>query len=234
MPMKSRPKAAVAQATQSAPAAKAVSMHPLRQRWHEAWDAMALGGQLRLAILAAVTLAIIAAQLAVAQYEIHATSFQSPAQGSRGPAPNPGAAFSRCGVCGPAGVAGPGLWLCPFSNTFFIILTNRNHPVGNTSVLELRYELATLAAESVKGYNFLHVPGALDPLPGAVAEKSPPSAPAPVLNGIDVLARDGFQQLRGLRVGLITNASGIDRQGNATIDLLRKAPGPTRVPLLRP
>jgi signal transduction histidine kinase/DNA-binding response OmpR family regulator/HPt (histidine-containing phosphotransfer) domain-containing protein len=80
MRMKSRPKAAVAQATRPAPAAKAVSMHPLRQRWHEAWDAMALGGQLRLAILAAVTLAIIAAQLAVATYEIAATYIQSRAQ----------------------------------------------------------------------------------------------------------------------------------------------------------
>lgn len=45
----------------------------------------------------------------------------------------------------------------------------------------------------------------------------------PVLNGIDVLVRDGFAQLDGLRVGLITNASGHDRARNSTIDLLHRA-----------
>jgi uncharacterized protein YbbC (DUF1343 family) len=47
---------------------------------------------------------------------------------------------------------------------------------------------------------------------------------APVLNGIDVLKRENFAPLRGLRVGLITNHTGMDRQRNATIDLLRAAP----------
>jgi len=49
------------------------------------------------------------------------------------------------------------------------------------------------------------------------------SAAAPVLNGIDVLARDGFKQLDGMRVGLITNASGHDRARVPTIDLLHAA-----------
>ena len=48
---------------------------------------------------------------------------------------------------------------------------------------------------------------------------------AEVLAGIDVLARDGFRPLRGRRVGLITNATGLDRAGRRTIDLLREAPG---------
>jgi len=47
--------------------------------------------------------------------------------------------------------------------------------------------------------------------------------PAPVLNGIDVLVRDGFAPLDGLRVGLITNASGHDRARNPTVDLLHHA-----------
>ncbi len=46
---------------------------------------------------------------------------------------------------------------------------------------------------------------------------------APVLNGIDVLVRDGFTQLDGMRVGLITNASGHDRTRTPTIDLLHRA-----------
>jgi uncharacterized protein YbbC (DUF1343 family) len=45
-----------------------------------------------------------------------------------------------------------------------------------------------------------------------------------VLNGIDVLKRDKFALLKGLRVGLITNHTGMDRERNATIDLLRAAP----------
>ncbi|MHC1768699.1 MAG: exo-beta-N-acetylmuramidase NamZ domain-containing protein [Verrucomicrobiia bacterium] len=46
-----------------------------------------------------------------------------------------------------------------------------------------------------------------------------------VLNGIDVVASDDFVQFTGLRIGLITNHSGIDRERNPTIDLLNCAPG---------
>lgn len=45
------------------------------------------------------------------------------------------------------------------------------------------------------------------------------------LNGIDVVASDDFVQFTGLRIGLITNHSGIDRERNPTIDLLNCAPG---------
>jgi uncharacterized protein YbbC (DUF1343 family) len=55
------------------------------------------------------------------------------------------------------------------------------------------------------------------------AELEPPSGEA--LNGIDVLERQGFAPLKGLRLGLIVNQTGIDRQRHATIDLLREAPG---------
>src|SRR5262249_49089118 len=40
--------------------------------------------------------------------------------------------------------------------------------------------------------------------------------------------------LRGLRVGLITDQTGIDRAGNPTIDHLRSAPGVTLVSLFSP
>ena len=56
----------------------------------------------------------------------------------------------------------------------------------------------------------------------------------PVLTGIDVLVRDGFKQLRGKRIGLITNHTGKSRDGIATIDLLHKAPGVTLVSLFSP
>jgi uncharacterized protein YbbC (DUF1343 family) len=56
----------------------------------------------------------------------------------------------------------------------------------------------------------------------------------PVLTGLDVLVRDGFKQLRGKRVGLITNHTGKSRDGVAAIDLLHKADGVTLVSLFSP
>ena len=44
------------------------------------------------------------------------------------------------------------------------------------------------------------------------------------LNGIDVLQRDDFVSLRGQRVGLITNHTGLNQDGHATADLLHAHP----------
>jgi uncharacterized protein YbbC (DUF1343 family) len=46
-----------------------------------------------------------------------------------------------------------------------------------------------------------------------------------VLTGVDVLVREGFKPLRGSRVGLVTNHTGLTRDGRATIDALHEAPG---------
>ena len=48
---------------------------------------------------------------------------------------------------------------------------------------------------------------------------------AEVWTGIDVLKRDNFQLLKGCRVGLVTNHTGLTRDGQATIDTLHDAPG---------
>jgi uncharacterized protein YbbC (DUF1343 family) len=52
--------------------------------------------------------------------------------------------------------------------------------------------------------------------------------------GIDVLEDNHFEKLKGLRVGLITNATGIDSNGTSTVDILRKAPGVQLVALFGP
>jgi len=52
--------------------------------------------------------------------------------------------------------------------------------------------------------------------------------------GSDVLAANGFREIQGRRVGLITNPSGANRQGESTIDLLRRAPGVKLVALFGP
>src|SRR5438874_11932091 len=59
-------------------------------------------------------------------------------------------------------------------------------------------------------------------------------AKAQVQLGTEVLAANGFKELQGKRVGLITNPSGINRNGESTIDLLRRAPGVKLVALFGP
>jgi len=61
-----------------------------------------------------------------------------------------------------------------------------------------------------------------------------PTATAQVQLGSDVLAANGFKELQGKRVGLITNPSGVNRNGVSTIELLRNAPGVKLVALFGP
>ena len=52
--------------------------------------------------------------------------------------------------------------------------------------------------------------------------------------GIEVLRDNGFAQLQGKRVGLITNPSGVDNDLKSTIDILHEAPGVTLTALYSP
>ncbi len=145
----------------------------------------------------------------------------SPYSGPRG-------AWFPLGSFGHTGWTGTSLWIDPFSQTFVIFLSNRNHPTESGNVIPLRRTLGTLAAESVRGFNFTHVPNALSWQPGGAFDLAPshPSEQetSPVLTGIDILVRDRFAPLKGLTVGLVTNQTGIDRERHSTIDLLQKAP----------
>ena len=51
------------------------------------------------------------------------------------------------------------------------------------------------------------------------------AATAQVKPGIEVLRDNGFRELQGKRVGLITNPSGVDNSLRSTIDILAAAPG---------
>lgn len=146
--------------------------------------------------------------------------------------------FFPLGSYGHTGFTGTCLWIDPYSKTFWMFLSNRLHPNGRGNVLPLQARLADLAAEAVNDFDFTVVPGALVPLVkkdgtngtnGVVAR-----AEGEVLNGIDVLVKTGFAALRGLKVGLITNHTGRDRQGRATIDLLKQAPDVELVALFSP
>lgn len=54
------------------------------------------------------------------------------------------------------------------------------------------------------------------------------------LPGIDVLAQTNFAALRGTRVGLVTNHTGLTGDGRTTIDVLHAAPGVTLAALFGP
>lgn len=126
------------------------------------------------------------------------------------------------GSFGHTGFTGTCMWIDPFSKTFWIFLSNRVHPDGTGNILPLQLALGSFAAAAIDGFDFANVAGAL---PARTAASRPTRArTATVLNGIDVLAKENFAPLKKLRIGLITNHTGTDRQRNSAIDLLKAAP----------
>ncbi|MCC6263480.1 MAG: DUF1343 domain-containing protein [Bryobacterales bacterium] len=126
------------------------------------------------------------------------------------------------GSFGHTGFTGTSLWIDPHSNTFVILLTNSVHIPGK-SVVSLRAKVATLAAELV-GISGERVAitsyGETIFGPG---NRQVVNRDATVENGIDVLAADGFRALQGKRVGLITNHTGLLRDGRRNIDAMRES-----------
>ncbi|MEO8218013.1 MAG: exo-beta-N-acetylmuramidase NamZ domain-containing protein [Acidobacteriota bacterium] len=118
------------------------------------------------------------------------------------------------GSFGHTGYTGPMIWIDPQSDSFYIFLTNRVHPDGKGSVVELQKELGRAVTQA------LGIPPSL-----ALPIEGSPRDGAPAFNGIDVLEAQHFTSLRGMNVGLITNPTGRDRSGRSSIDLLRDAPG---------
>ena len=74
---------------------------------------------------------------------------------------------------------------------------------------------------------------ALGPPPAHAASKHSRHA-ARVQTGLDVLESQKFAPLRGKRVGLITNHTGLDSQGRSTVDVLSHAGGVQLIALFSP
>lgn len=145
--------------------------------------------------------------------------------------------FFPIGSYGHTGWTGTSIWIDPFSQTFIIFLSNRNHPTERGNVGPLRARLASLAAEALDDFNFIYVPGALASLDKERATTLPAARQTlrlRTLNGIDVLKKQDFTPLRKLRIGLITNHTGEDCERNPTIDLLKNAPGVQLLALFSP
>ncbi|MGL6075714.1 MAG: exo-beta-N-acetylmuramidase NamZ domain-containing protein [Fimbriiglobus sp.] len=118
---------------------------------------------------------------------------------------------------GHTGFTGTSLWVDQPSKTAIILLTNRVHPADKGNVTELRRQLGTLVAKSLPATTRTALNVVRDVLPG-----------------IDVLRAEGFARLKGQRVALVTNHTGLAKDGTATIDLLAKAEGVKLVALFSP
>ncbi len=137
------------------------------------------------------------------------------------------------GSFGHTGFTGTSLWIDPTTRTYIIILSNAVHPRGKGSAIALRSKIATAVAaalpltvaekeelrwKNITGYN-----------EAQTAAHRISSRNGSVRLGIDVLEANNFSQLRGSaekkRIGVLTNQTGVDSQGNRTIDVLAQAPG---------
>ncbi|HEV8415488.1 MAG TPA: exo-beta-N-acetylmuramidase NamZ domain-containing protein [Bryobacteraceae bacterium] len=111
---------------------------------------------------------------------------------------NRGDIFPRGTSYGHTGFTGPSVWIDPGSKSFVVIMTNRVHPKGGRSINEWRRNIATIAARGL----------GLGPANHAT------------LTGLDVLEQEAFAALKGKRIGLLTNQTGVDRQGRRNVDVM--------------
>jgi len=133
------------------------------------------------------------------------------------------------GSFGHTGFTGTSLWIDPTTRTFIILLTNSVHPRGKGNVVSLRAKVGTAVAaalqltapeqeqlrwKAITGYN-----------EAMSAEHHLTGRNGSVLTGIDALELQDFAPLKGKRVGVLTNQTGVDSAGRRTIDLLAHAGG---------
>jgi uncharacterized protein YbbC (DUF1343 family)/CubicO group peptidase (beta-lactamase class C family) len=127
------------------------------------------------------------------------------------------------GSFGHTGFTGTSLWIDPVTQTYVILLTNAVHPVVKRPISSLRARVATVVAAAlgidlpgvaITGYN--------ETLIGS-RTRWRADRNGEVLTGLDVLAGEGFAPLRGKRVGLITNHTGVASDGTRNVELMLRA-----------
>ncbi|HEY0427610.1 MAG TPA: exo-beta-N-acetylmuramidase NamZ domain-containing protein [Pyrinomonadaceae bacterium] len=161
------------------------------------------------------------------------------------------------GSFGHTGFTGTSIWIDRVSQTFVVFLSNRVHPDGKGDVTPLRARVATVVASSLEDTpiettrlaediywsqvapqisrfkeNAMRI--SLAELPIFGGPSSMIKINTTVLNGIDVLEKNNFKELNGLRVGLVTNHTGRNLLGKQTIDILKEAQNVKLVALFAP
>lgn len=151
---------------------------------------------------------------------------ESPFSGNRGE-------IFPVGGFGHTGFTGTDIWIDPWSDSFVVFLSNRVHPNGGTNTVPLEGKIANAAAEALHiqipdaGKEISRLTGYNESLTGM---RRWPARNGSVQTGIDVLEEEDFATLAGLlkkhggklRVGLLTNQTGVDSKGRRTIDVLAK------------
>ncbi len=138
------------------------------------------------------------------------------------------------GSFGHTGFTGTSLWIDQTSDTYVVFMSNAVYPNGSTSINAIRGGVASEIARWVKvhpdnGSIVANITGYNESIAG---ERRWQARNGNVTNGIDVLEETQFAPLAALvqkhggklRVGLLTNQTGLDAQRRRTIDVLAAAP----------
>jgi len=138
------------------------------------------------------------------------------------------------GSYGHTGYAGTSLWIDPFSKTYIIVLVNRIDPKVGNFVPSLRTRVATAVAAALRldvtqadqaklagitGYNET-----------MTAARRLSDRNGSVTLGVDVLQQSKFAALHPNKttprnVAVFTNQTGVDSDGQRTVDVIAHAPG---------
>jgi len=138
------------------------------------------------------------------------------------------------GSFGHTGFTGTSLWIDPVTDTYIILLTNAVHPHVGKSVVSLRSRIATAVVDglalTVKEKDKLGLARITGYNESLMASRRITARNGAVKNGIDVLEEHDFRELRiyrgqTVKIGLVTNETGIDSLGRRTIDVLAHASG---------
>jgi CubicO group peptidase (beta-lactamase class C family) len=157
------------------------------------------------------------------------------------------------GSFGHTGFTGTSVWIDRVSQTFVVFMSNRVHPDGKGDVTPLRAKVATVAASAVEDTPIEKLREAEEIYSAQVAAQIPRfkeqleasrrqsatnterrTTNTVDLNGIDVLEKNGFKELQGLKIGLVTNQTGRNLAGKPTIDVLKEAKNVQLVALFSP
>ena len=136
------------------------------------------------------------------------------------------------GSFGHTGFTGTSVWIDPADDTYVVMMSNAVYPNGPTGITAVRAAVGNAAATALgirsdDGKLITQITGYNESLSG---ERRWQDRNGSILTGIDVLEADHFTELSQLaskhggtlRIGLLTNQTGLDAQGRRTIDVLNK------------
>ncbi len=124
------------------------------------------------------------------------------------------------GSVGHTGFTGTSLWIDPATQTYVILLANSVHPMRRPAITAVRAQVATIVAAnldvdapgmSLTGYN--------ETMAGI---RRHVNRVGYVQSGLDVLVAEKFARLKGKRVGVITNHTGLTLQGRPGFLVMRE------------